>query len=536
MNRRSLLKAGAAAGVTASIANIPIFANNPLHLLGSNALNDDSILIIIQLFGGNDGLNTIIPADDPKYLEIRPNIAIRNDNANANLRPRRILNSDVFFHPALINGLHKNGFLGLMDEGRLAVIQGTGYENPNLSHFRSTDIWLSGFAGNSNDKALNSGWLGRYFSQQFPDFPAKLPAHPLSIQMGGTLSLALQVQEGDMGIAIGNPDDFIKNGVGYSVNEDALGPTNYVDEFNYVKAIAKKCEIYNDVIKNAYTKGIIAPGIDYTNKGSLATQMGIISKLISGGLQSKVYMAYLGGFDTHVQQQNIAGDGQHPILLSQLANAISLFMDDAVKQGFADRVVGLTVSEFGRRPYENGSNGTDHGTVSVNFAFGTKVQANVFGTTPNFSDLDQNGDFSYDMQRNVDYRRLYSEILETWFGATREESTDIFGERIVPLPYLQKPSTNIHDPIVNTGNGIYCSYDPVNINAAYLHFEIKKQSTILIQLYDSLGKFTSQVFNGNIEAGYHRLSMDLSNLNNGMYICEISSGTYRHTTSVFVRH
>ena len=187
MKRRTLLKAGALAGAAASFRSIPLFAQNPIGALGLNAIDNDAILIIIQMFGGNDGLNTIIPVDDPKYVQIRPNISVKKDNPDASKRPVRILSSDMYFHPALVNGVHKNGFLGLMDAGRLAVIQGTGYENPNLSHFRSTDIWLSGL--NSSDPAirLNEGWIGRMFEKNYPEFPIVIPEHPLCLQLGGTL-------------------------------------------------------------------------------------------------------------------------------------------------------------------------------------------------------------------------------------------------------------------------------------------------------------------------------------------------------------
>jgi len=541
MKRRTLLKAGALAGAAASFSSIPLFAQNPIHALGAAGIDNDAILIIIQMFGGNDGLNTIIPADDPVYSKIRPNIAVRADNPDVTKRPKRILNSDVYFHPALVNGVHRNGFLGLMDEGRLAVIQGTGYENPNLSHFRSTDIWLSGLNDSGSEARLNEGWVGRLFEKNYPDFPLVLPDHPLCVQLGGSLSMLLQSQKGDMGLAIGDVDQFDKDGNTSSDSPVMTGNKPFDDEYNYVRSIAKKGEIYNKIIENAWAKGVNASGLDYGiangAKGSLVRQMGIIAKLISGGLKTKVYLAQIGGFDTHVQQQDTSNNGQHPALLNQLANAISMFMDDAVKQGFANRVVGLTVSEFGRRPYENGSNGTDHGTTSVQFAFGTRVQANVFGANPDFTDLDRNGDLAFDMNRNIDYRRLYSEIIQTWFGGTPDDSKSILNERVVPLPYLQSPISSIDDPIMAFGqNGIRYSQDFMANNQGYLHFEVKKESRIIIRLYDSLGKFAGELFDTNVLPGMHAIPIDLNSYANGMYICELSSGIHRHTTSIIVRN
>jgi len=540
MKRRTLLKAGALAGAAASFGSIPIFAQNPIGALGAAGIDNDAILIIIQMFGGNDGLNTIIPADDPEYIKIRPNIAVRTDNPITNRRPKKILNSDVYFHPALVDGVHRNGFLGLIEEGRLAVIQGTGYENPNLSHFRSTDIWLSGLNDSNGETRLNEGWIGRLFENNYPDFPIVMPDHPLCLQLGGSLSMLLQSDKGDMGLAIGDVDQFVKEGNTGSDFPLMNGTTPYDNEYNYIRSIAKKGDIYNKVIEEAWAKGINAPGIDYAisngAKGSLVRQMGIISKLISGGLKTKVYLAQIGGFDTHVQQQDMNNNGQHPALLNQLANAISIFMDDAVKQGFANRVVGLTVSEFGRRPYENGSNGTDHGTTSVQFAFGTRVQANVFGANPDFSDLDNNGDLAFDLNRNIDYRRLYSEIIQTWFGGSAEDSKSILNERVVPLPYLQSPISSLNDPIMAYGNnGIRYSENYNVPNSGNIHVEVKKDCHIQIRLYNSLGTYSGDLFNGYIQAGKHVIPVDVSQFTSGMYICELSSGMFRHTTSLFVR-
>ena len=540
MKRRTLLKAGALAGAAASFGSIPIFAQNPIHALGAAGIDNDAILIIIQMFGGNDGLNTIIPADNPEYVKIRPHISVRVDNPDTTKRPRRILNSDVYFHPALVNGVHRNGFLGLIEEGRLAVIQGTGYENPNLSHFRSTDIWLSGLNDSGPETRLNEGWIGRLFEQHYPDFPLVMPDHPLCLQLGGSLSMLLQSDKGDMGLAIGDVDQFVKEGSTDSDFPPMTGNSPFDNEYNYIRSIAKKGDIYNKVIEQAWSKGTNSPGIDYAiangAKGSLVRQMGIISKLISGGLKTKVYLANIGGFDTHVQQQDTSNNGQHPALLNQLANAISMFMDDAIKQGFANRVVGLTVSEFGRRPYENGSNGTDHGTTSVQFAFGTRVQANVFGANPDFSDLDRNGDFAFDLNRNIDYRRLYSEIIQTWFGGSADDSKSILRERVVPLPYLQSPISSINDPILAFGNtGIRYSENLNAPNNGYIHFEASKDCMVQIRLYDALGAYAGTLLDAQVQAGRHAIPIDLSKYSSGMYICELSSGQYRHTTSIFVR-
>jgi uncharacterized protein (DUF1501 family) len=528
VNRRTVLKAGAAAGALATFGSLPVYAKSPVQMLGSNALNDDTILIIIQLFGGNDGLNTIIPADDPNYYKIRPSIGVPQNRA------KRIFNSKVYFHPALVENITKNGFLGLIEEGRLAVIQGSGYENPNLSHFRSTDIWLSGINSSDPNIRLNEGWLGRYFADQLPEFPTVIPDYPLCVQMGGSLSMLFQSKKGDMGIALADPDKFFQLGQGLNPDESAMaGATPYADEFNFIRTVARQSDSYSAVVKNAFDKG--KNTLNYAS--GFGDQMKLIARLISGGLKTRVYMAYLGGFDTHVQQQDGNLGGLHPNLLRSLATGISQFMTDALQQGFANRVVGLTVSEFGRRPYENGSRGTDHGTTSVQFAFGTRVQANVFGNDPNLGDFDGNGDLSFDLQRNVDYRRIYAEILQTWFGASKDDVQKIFGERIVPLPFLQPPSTSAPDIIPASGdNALSCWPNPVMGNNAVLNFELKKDSKVEINLFNPLGTFNSTIFDGLLQAGYHTIPIQLAGCSAGAYICELTAGQIRRTIIINVTH
>jgi len=218
MKRRQFLHSSAAIAAGAALApqligGIPVYAKSPVGVLGSNFQENDSILIIIQLFGGNDGLNTVIPADDPNYYKIRPEIGVPKDKA------KRYANTDFYLHPALVDNVYGGGFMNLLDTGRLAVVQGVGYENPNLSHFRSTDIFLSGLNGPDPNAKLTDGWIGRYFAKHLTNFPAEIPDHPLCVQIGGTLSLAFQSEKGDMGIALTDPDSFFKLGAGLAPDE-----------------------------------------------------------------------------------------------------------------------------------------------------------------------------------------------------------------------------------------------------------------------------------------------------------------------------
>ncbi|GAB1430817.1 DUF1501 domain-containing protein [Ignavibacteria bacterium] len=526
MKRRDFLRtaaAGAAAtAVTPTLLNsIPLYAKTPADMLGSQAIDNDAILIIIQLFGGNDGLNTIIPVENDRYHAIRPQIRVPKNVAV------RYANSDVYLHPALVNGINIDnkstyGFMGLLDKGWLAVVQGIGYENPNLSHFRSTDIWMSGINSSDPGVRLSDGWMGRFIVSKYTDFPLNVPDYPLCIQVGGSVSLALQSQKGDTAIALLNPTEFFERGQGLSPDEDYMpGTDNFEKEFNFVRSVAEKSDKFGPMIKNAYDNGKTIVKEYYS---AFEKQMGLVARLISGGLKTKVYMLNIGGFDTHVQQQDASYGGVHPLLLNTLAGGITKFMAEAVQQGFANRVVGMTVSEFGRRPYENGSRGTDHGAASIQFAFGTKVKGGIYGNNPDLVNFNANGDMVY----QYDYRRVYAEVLQTWFGASAGESDTILNEHIVPLPILHAPDTvGVNETPFAPVSDEYFTVSPNPATAAPVaRFELRQNATIEIAVYSMLGKRVAIAYSGTLSAGVHAIQLG-SNFTAGDYICEIAAGGQR---------
>jgi uncharacterized protein (DUF1501 family) len=515
MKRRNFLQSSAAIAAGAALApqmlgGMPVYAKSPVGILGAQAEENDAILIIIQLFGGNDGLNTVIPAEDDNYYKLRPEISVPKDKA------KRYANSSFYLHPALVDNIYGNGFMGLLDTGRLAVVQGIGYENPNLSHFRSTDIWLSGFNNSDPNVRLTDGWVGRYFANRLTNFPTEIPDHPLCVQIGGTLSLAFQSVKGDMGIALTDPDAFFKLGQGLSPDEQLIDDkTAYADEFNYIRTIALQSDKYSQVVKTAFDKG--KNTLDYSQ--GFAQQMKLIARLISGGLRSKVFMCSMGGFDTHVQQQDISLGGNHPSLLNALSSGISQFIGDALQQGFANRVVGLTVSEFGRRPSENGSRGTDHGAASVQFVFGTRVNGGVFGNNPNLAELNSNNDVKY----QYDYRKVYADVLQTWFGASKEETRSLLNDpALVALPVLQSPVLGVEDMPDFPAQELLITPNPTS-GKIEISFELAKQCEIEISMTDILGKTTEVLFNGILEIGLQRIPMELTSPS-GSYICHVKIG------------
>lgn len=519
------MKTASALGIGAGVlGGMPLFAASPLEdKFGPQIHNSDNILIIVQLFGGNDGLNTVIPADNADYYRLRPKLAVRKEDAT------RLFGSRVYLHPAMTSGVPNGGFKQLYEDGRLAIVQGVGYENPNLSHFRSTDIWLSGINSSLPTAQFTDGWMGRSIARLFAPNTAQIPDYPLCVQVGGTLSMLLKDdRRGDMGIALADPEQFFRLGQGLSPDDEAMtGSSAFASEYNYVRTIAQKSDAYSQLVKQAFDKG--RNTVEYAT--GFAQQLRMVSRLISGGLRSKVYLVYLGGFDTHVLQQQPDGSGVHPALLRSLATGISQFMTDALQQGFAERVVGMTISEFGRRPQENSSLGTDHGAASVQFVFGNNVNGNVFGNVPDLQNLTNNGDQQY----QYDYRRIYANVLQAWFGATEADTTAILGERIAPLGVVKsRLSTSVRDAVKVSNGAAFSVYPNPSRGASTLHFTLRSAGNVDITLFGTEGRLVSELWSGFLPEGEHTIPVNISQT--GAYICALRvNGAVYHVPMTIVR-
>jgi len=512
MKRRTFIQSLAAAGATAPIIlnGLPVRAGSTLNQLAQFGNPDsDKILIIIQLFGGNDGLNTVIPADDAAYYNIRPNIGIPKDKT-----------SDPFGGTIYLNkGLEagsQGGLVQMLKLGTLAVVQGIGYPNPNLSHFRSTDIWLSGINNSDPNVRLDTGWVGRMLEKQFPDFPQSLPSDPLAIQFGG-FGLTFMSTKGRMGIEVGDPSK--QKGLTSVVDEmdDQSAGTRYAIEYDFIADIASRSNKYAQNVQNAYAAGKTKLKGQY-GSDSLSAQMAAVGALIAGGLKTKAYIVSMGGFDTHVTQQTDPLNGQHPTLMKRLANAVSQFMYDMTRLGESDRIVGLTVSEFGRRPQENGSFGTDHGAASVQFVFGTQVNSGVFGTTPDLGNLNENGDIRY----QYDYRQVYTDILMKWFGLTLPEAHEILqDDTITPIDVIKSQKSGVQPPSVS--NVTLASYPNPFTTATTFSFTLDQPKYVKLEVTDIRGGIVAVPVEKYLAPGRHEIPFAVS-LPTGTYFCTMYTG------------
>lgn len=505
------------AAATAGIIAAPYIAKSGLMKIMPNELMDqladDNIMIIIEMFGGNDGLNTIIPYhQEDEYVNLRPRLNVPKNRAV------RFGSSDLYMHPALVENVHNGGLMRLMEDGRLAVIDGVGYDNPNLSHFRSQEIWSSGINSSDANQKLLEGWLGRYFSSVLPDFPLVIPEHPLAVQIGGNLSLLFKSSKGHMGINLTDPDKFYADGIGLSSALPLFDPESnpYHKEFNFAHVVAKQSEIYADAVKTAYDIGKSKIKVQYSD--GLAQKFAMISALISGGLKSKVYYVNISNFDFHAQQANTDLSGQHWLMLNQVSSAISEFLDDAVQNGFADRVAGMTISEFGRRAYDNASRGTDHGAGSMQFVFAgsdSYIKGGYYKDSgkPDLFDLDEQGN----MKHQFDFRRTYTDFMQTWFGADDAAVTSVFGASFAPLAVLEPRFSSVEKNEIEFGSK-YLSVSPnPSFGDITIKFELKNDTEIELSIYNLDGSLHSRIASGMNTYGVSEYKV--SSLKSGSYYC-----------------
>jgi uncharacterized protein (DUF1501 family) len=405
--RREFLKKGI--GIVAVTATIPSFLGRTAFLMADPtvASKDDLILVIIQLSGGNDGLNTVIPYSQDGYYKARPTLAVPKDKILK-------INDEIALHPNLV------GFKELYDNGELSIIQGVGYPNPDRSHFRSMEIWQSGIS----EGFETSGWIGRMFDHTCGNEHLKEKCSPtLAVSIGETLNPAVQGQA-SVGVALRDPEQFYRMTQIYSKSSASAAEKKSHSEagssLDFLRRTAMNAELSADNIRRSVRS--VQSKAEY-GKESFAQGLKLIASMIAGGMDTRVYYISLSGFDTHANQV-----GAHERLLKTLSDGISAFQKDLKALGQADRVAGFTFSEFGRRVTENGSRGTDHGKAAPVFAFGKRVKPGVIGAHPSLEKL-SSGDVAF----HTDFRQVYSTFLDKWL---RSDSKIVLKEQFQHLPIL----------------------------------------------------------------------------------------------------
>jgi uncharacterized protein (DUF1501 family) len=495
MKRRSFLHklshAAAAPIVLPSILQSVLAQHKGSFL--SNTNEPGRILVLIKLDGGNDGLNTVIPLNQLSELnEARSHVMLPDES---------IINLDshsLGLHPELA------GFKSLFDEQRLKIIQNVGYEQPDFSHFRSMDIWQS---GSDYDEFLNSGWIGRYIEGDHPNWPTNYPNEnypdPLSIELGGGgSSILFTGNQSFTSYLTTNPDGF---------HEDILFDpnANYPDDnvgvkLRYIDLVKYQSNEYTSTVKNAYEQSELTHKYEESDFGE---QFDIMTRLILGGLNTRIYMVTLGGFDTHDTQVDPLDNtkGEHAYLLKELNDKVLTFFQNLDEAGKSDDVLCMTFSEFGRTIVSNGSRGTDHGTAAPLFIFGNRVNPEILGENPV---IPRGVRWEDNLTPEYDYRSIYATVIDQWLTPNDSKSETILGRKFDQFELLR--SDNYAERWILFPNPVN---DVITIGVP------KSISSFHYQIYDLNGRLHNK---GNAfvnPSKVYRISAD--HLQKGYYLASI---------------
>lgn len=526
MKRRDFLKAS-----SPLIALPLVLGGFPIRALGRSRVLDsiarllsttDRVLVLIQLNGGNDGLNTVIPLDQlSTYYQIRPQVALPESKL---LR----ITDEAALHPAM------SAIEQMFNEGMVAIVQGVAYPNTNLSHFRSTDIWMT---ASDYNQYLTTGWMGRYLNTLYPNYPEGYPndnaPDPPAVQIGAVMALALQGPLASMGLALQDPQTFydIINGTQQSVGS-GIPDTRPGHELAYLREVELKSQQYSASIKTAADKA--QNRATYPSNNSLADQLKIVARLIAGGLQTRVYMVSLGGFDTHAAQVDTTDTtlGTHATLLGRLSEGVAAFFADLRQLGVADRVVAMTFSEFGRRVASNASSGTDHGTAAPMFVFGTQVIPGVRGSNPSLSNLDTNGN----LLMQYDFRQVYASILAQWYGADALTLQEVMLKDFPTIPIIRSSTTSVEEHTPPSGTELGISPNPVAPGQSLaVTFTLPISANAQLEFYDAMGRSVSQTEMGYLSDGFHQVTIRAPHVATGLLTCTLRAGDYLLRGTVLVQ-
>ena len=511
MKRRNFLQ-GAAALTIPALMPITGARGSVNRFTNLIAPDNDRVLVIIHLFGGNDGLNTVIPRDQYDGLHsVRNRFTIGDDKIIK-------LTDTVGLHPLM------DDMATLYKSEELKIIQSVGYPDPVGSHFRSTDIWTSGSA---SDVFEPTGWIGRYLDTQFPGFPEGFPSSgqpdPPAISIGDNSHPTCEGINGNLAQTVLDPT---KTQALNEVLNISLTDDRYGDELHFIRTTMSQTNSYNRAIEDAAMRGKNA--VDYGDRtNSLSQQLQKVARLISGGLTTKVYTVYMGGFDTHAQQVlNDTTNGKHAHLLRELSDAIGYFMADLKKQGLQERVMGMTFSEFGRRIRPNASMGTDHGDAGPMFLFGNCVNAGILGKNVEVDKDVSQGD---GVPMQFDFRDVYGSILVDWFNVMPSSVRNLLHEdfQYIPVADTCNDLLNSASSGETTDDGWFIGQ--VYPNPAKDHVRLTLESPnggkIRYSLFDSRGRLVLAneiTVNGRQE---HVLFQRPSRLPAGTYVLRMATDT-----------
>jgi uncharacterized protein (DUF1501 family) len=540
MKRRDFLKQGLTIGVAANALplmlggfSIKALGRSPLRsALETQGGTNNNVLVIIQLAGGNDGLNCVVPYSNPLYKTMRPTLGLDKTADGLLVLPDH---DTLAFHGGM------DGMLGMYNAGKLALLQNVGYPAPILSHFRGTDIWNT-----ATDSGIYSttGWVGRVLNDLNPGYPPSvIPAgsQPLAIQFGSSLSNLFLGQNGGMGIAI-NKLPTTDNPSTHFYDALPANLTNPYKELGYVRSIQEEGEVYSTSLVK---RSVNTNKVDYTTlapNNTLATQLSYVAQVIASGFTTKIFLVTLGGFDTHSNQLT-----DQATLLKQLSEATSAFQQDLEAFGVADKVVTMTYSEFGRRPLENGS-GTDHGTAAPHFVFGTQVKGKVYGADPNLAATALvSGNLAYETDH--DFRNVYATMLNEWLlgGSTTDNMTEINNVLSASNGHTYSTtntwtSLGIIKPQAGVATGqpssiglmLMQNYPNPFVASTTIEYALPERTAVELSIWNTAGEEVARIVDGTQSSGVHSAEFASGRLPSGSYIYRLKTPTTQVTKQMVI--
>ena len=395
IKRREFLQVGSLATASFMLPKFLKAFEKPMMVPPGN-----KVMVVIQLSGGNDGLNTVIPVRNDIYYRERPRLGIEKDKS-------ALITDEVGLNPAL------EAFKGLFDDGSLAIMNSVGYPNPDRSHFRSMDIWQSASASN---EYVYTGWLGRYLDAQCKgcDKPTQ------AMEMDDVLSMALKGEE-SKGLAFKDPKRLLNSSTGKYFKDIDKDHQKGEETIDYLYKTMSETLSSAEYI---YQQSKAHPSSETYPNTELGKDLKTIASLIFSDINTKVYYVSLGSFDTHVNQDN-----QQKRLFTELNDAVKAFTSDLKKNNRFQDVMMMTFSEFGRRVSQNASGGTDHGTANNMFLIsGGLKQKGLLNAMPDLADLTEG-----DLKHKVDFKNVYATLLNKWLGA---DDKMILGKRFEYLNFI----------------------------------------------------------------------------------------------------
>lgn len=501
------------------------FSSPLLHAIAQRN-ETDRVLVIVQLIGGNDGLNTVVPLDQYDNLAAaRPQLLIP---------PSQVLTLSgtggaTGLHPAM------GGLRDLWDEGKLAIVQGVSYPQPDFSHFRATDIWET---GSGSGQVLNTGWAARYLNFEYPNYPAGYPnpqmPDPLAIRVGGPISSGLQYAGVNMGVAINNTSNPLN--LASTIYIDPAGDDCAGGKLEHIRNAQRQSSLYGEAIGNAAVSGCNQSSLYPTGNApgaQLAQALKIVAQLICGGLKTRIYWVSIGGFDTHALQV-VPGNpalGEHATLLQGLSDAVHAFQDDLSLLGLEDRVLGMTFSEFGRRIIGNASLGTDHGSALPMFLFGSKVIPGMLGTNPA---IPPNAGVNTNLAMQYDFRSVYASVLKDWFCLTPQEMDAVLLDTFQPLDLIDPAGclgTDIREANQGAGELLLEAYPNPFVERTTLRYTTAG-GRVLVQVFDEQGRLVRTVVNHEPAPGTYTAEVYLGGQPTGLYYTRLQNGSRQQVRAV----